>query len=145
MGGFSDNYECGYWGDETPPRQKNKQTRSKVEALTINKKYVIKSNVKYRYLKVLLTPINLLNEEEQEERTNLIQLCNTETELTLVYEKDLNIYYDDVFIGSVQKVFENGNINNTKIVNDFCFKENKLQDIEALWSGEFFYLREKNS
>jgi hypothetical protein len=145
LGGFSDNYECGYWGDETPPMQKNKKARSAngTNDLKIEKTYVIKNDSKYLYLNILLSPLSLLRDEEQEERTNLIQLCNTETELELLHRQNLDIYYDDVFIGSVQKVFEDEGIDNTEIVNEFCFLDAKLKKIEAFWSGEFFCLRQR--
>ncbi len=146
MGGFSDNYECGYWGDETPPIQKNKNAKIAKESndFSAEKTYVIKNDAKYSYLHFMLTPIALLSDEEQEERTNLVQLCNTETELEL-RNKELEIYYDDVFIGSVEKVFKEDGIDNTEIVNEFCFIDNELKSIEAFWSGEIFSLRQKCS
>ena len=145
MGGFSDNYECGYWGDETPPIQKNKKAKSanKINVSSVKKTYVITNDANYSYLHFMLTPIALLSDEEQEERTNLIQLCNTQTELELRNNQNLDIYYDDVFIGSVQKIFKDEEIDNTMIVNDFCFLNDKLQNIEALWSGDFFYLQKQ--
>ena len=85
----------------------------------------------------------MLCDDEQEERTNLTQLCNVETDLELRSNdaNSLDIYYDDVFIGGVQKVFEADNIDNTQIVNDFCFGDDGLNDVEAFWDGDVFYLR----
>ncbi len=145
LGGFSDNYECGYWGDDTPPRQKRKERKnsnqkSKIE---IEKNYQITSDSTYAYLNVMLTPLHLLNDEEQEERTNLVQLYSVETQLEVSYKDSLDIYFDGIFIGSVQEIFEEEKIDNREIINQFCFNEGKLQKIEAFWSGELFYLRVK--
>ncbi|CAA6805763.1 MAG: Unknown protein [uncultured Sulfurovum sp.] len=150
MGGFSDNYECGYWGDETPPIQKNKKIKetNKVNNLNIKNLYKKRNDSNYEYLTVLLTPIHLLSDHEQEERTNLTQLCNTKTELELMYNQkhpqNLEIYYDAIFIGSVQKVLEEDGKDHTDIVDEFCFnanEQNNEKHIEAFWSGEFFYLQ----
>ena len=143
MGGFSDNYECGYWGDDTPPIQRKKKvTNDKFKNSNIEISYSVTNDGLYQYLDVLLTPINLLHSDEQEERINLIQLCNTLTqlELKITQDKKLEIYYDEVFIGYVQKVFEKENIDNTKIIDNFCFVDGKMQEIEALWNGEVFCL-----
>lgn len=146
MGGFSDNYECGYWGDETPPKQMNKKVKNnKSSHLNVKKSYTVTDDDFYKYLNVMLTSIDLLGVGEQEERTNLIKLCNIETVLELIYTKDIHknieIYYDEVHIGRVQKIFEDEGIDNTKIVDDFCFVGDELKDIEAIWTGDIFCLR----
>jgi len=72
MGGFSDNYECGYWGDEAPPMSKRQEKN-----FTRNK-----------------------------------------------------------------KIFEEDKIDNTKVVNDFCFFADELKDIQVFWDDENFYLKQ---
>lgn len=144
MGGFSDNYECGYWGDETPPIQKNKKNKDSTNNSNKKEFYVETSDSIYRYLQVKLIPIKLLSDEEQEERTNLTQLCNTETALKLTQNhKEIKIYYDDIFIGFVQKVFRDEAVDHTSVVDKFCFFDDELKDVEAFWSGDVFYFREK--
>lgn len=147
MGGFSDNYECGYWGNETPPIQKHKKLKNsnKSNDINIEKFYVETSDSAYRYLSIILTTISLLTDNEQEERTNLTQLCNTETALELTYnnDKEIKIYYDEVFIGFVQKIFKDEGLDQTKIINDFCFYSNKLKEIQAFWDGNIFFMKQK--
>ena len=147
MGGFSDNYECGYWGDETPPMKMSQKLKDAKESSSLDKDnlYIKRSDSKYSYLNVMLTPISLLTDNEQEERTNLTQLCNMETALELIEDehKNLKIYYDEVFIGLVQKVFKDKDIDHTNIVNNFCFEGDEEKGIQAFWSGDFFLLKEK--
>jgi len=140
MGGFSDNYECGYWGDEAPPMSKRQEKN-----FTRNKKiYVERISSKFKYLTVLLSSENLLTFCEKESRTNLCQTWYEDIELELreSTNKTLEIYYEKVFIGSVQKVFEEDKIDNTKVVNDFCFFADELKDIQVFWDDENFYLKQ---
>ena len=147
MGGFSDNYECGYWGDETPPMQKSKDKKFHRN----RKLYVEKVSSKHRFLIILLTKRELLTINGQEHRDKLCQAWDEDIALEVRHNREheednktLEFYYESVFIGAVQKVFEEDKIDNTSVVNDFCFNGDELQNIEGFWDDENFYLKKKN-
>ena len=144
MGGFSDNYECGYWDDEELI-PKSRRTSKITHTQSINKNYEIKSDKQYKYLYFILNSLEELSPEAQDSRNNFFMMNNTETSLEFKVDKEsksIELYDDDLFIGSLEKVFQEECVDNTKIVDDFCFVDNKLQDLEAFWDGERFYLRE---
>lgn len=144
MGGFSDNYECGYWGDDALPIRRNQKSKSQEpDDVKVHKLYRERNDKKYRYLDVILTPVRLLDDDEQEERVNLTQLYSIETALKLIVtkEKTLDMYHEELYIGSVEKIFVDDTIDNTQIVNDFCFDKDTLKDVQAFWNGDIFYLR----
>lgn len=146
MGGFSDNYECGYWGDEAPPMSKRQDKN-----FTRNKKtYVEKISAKFKYLTVLLSSENLLTSSEQESRANLCQTWDEDILLELRHNRDnkddnkkLDVYYESIFIGSIQKVFTEENIDNRTVVDDFCFINSELKEIQLFWDDENFYLKQE--
>ena len=129
MGGFSDNYECGYWDDDTPPHKVKKVDKKKI--------YKERRASNYCYLNVLLD-----NEEHELPRD-----LDLEVLLELRHHKDkedakaLAIYHDEILLGVVQKVFESEEMDNTQIVNEFCFFYDKLKKLDAFWDGMGFYLR----
>lgn len=145
MGGFSDNYECGYWEVEESTPKSSKSNKNKFKnTLSINKKYIITSDKNYDYLYFMLSPIELLESYEQDTRNNFFRMNNTETALEFkvnMDRKSIELYDEELYIGSLRKVFEEENINNTKIVDDFCFTNNRFEDLEAFWNGEKFYLK----
>ena len=55
--------------------------------------------------------------------------------------KALALYHDDILLGMVQKVFEAEEIDNSEIVNEFCFFDDKLKKLDTFWDGMGFYLR----
>ncbi|CAA6812442.1 MAG: Unknown protein, partial [uncultured Sulfurovum sp.] len=57
--------------------------------------------------------------------------------------KVLDVYYESTFIGSVQKVFNNEQIDNSRIINDFCFDNEQLKVVQVFWDGETFFLKQK--
>ena len=129
MGGFSDNYECGYWDDDTPVHKLKKVDKKKIYKETISSKYC--------YLNVLLEG----NEHHLPRDLDievLLELKHNENEAD---RKSLDVYDGDIFLGSVQKVFELEGIDNSKIVNEFCFLQDKFKEIDALWDGIKLYLR----
>lgn len=148
MGGFSDNYECGYWDEDTPPIQRRQSIKNDNTLVLIEDKvYSQRNDLNYSYIMVLLTPVQLLSPEARDMRMNLSILCNTETVLEFIYHKDhehgsdiLEVYYDDISIGFVQKRV--GTIDYTEVVDSFCFDQNSLKEIEVLWDGEGFCLRQ---
>jgi len=129
MGGFSDNYECGYWDEDSSSPKSTRANRKKV--------YKEKNSSDIRYLNVLLTTT----------KHDLPKDWDIEIALEIKHNKDdsksIEVYHDEVFIGCVQKVFEDDGIDNTLIVNEFCFKGDALKDVSALWDGESFYLMQK--
>lgn len=145
MGGFSDNYECGYWDEAEPISRKNKKTTTQ----DINKKilYKIESDLEYQYLYILLTPLHLLTPHQKDNRITLTKTCSNQTSLEvnekITQNKTIEIYYEDSSIGNILKISENNNINYSHIVNDFCFIDDKLKEIEAFWDGFNFYIRRK--
>lgn len=146
MGGFSDNYECGYWDEVPNPLLNKKKVHKHTNMIPpyAHKHYKENSDLVYRYLYILLTPIALLDSHGQDTRINLFNTCNTETVLELSYDdtqKNISFYYDEICIGGIQKVFEENKIDNTEIVNNFCFIKNEYKPLEAFWDGERIYLR----
>lgn len=147
MGGFSSNYEGGYLTFNGVPKWIDKN-RSTTKAL---KKYQIKKASRYQYLTVLLTPIEDLSPTQREIRENLCRECEEDILLQLKHNpnnnqdpKTIDIYLNQHFLGSIQKAFPSDQIDNTTIVNAFCFTKEKLKTIEALWDGMHFYLRDTN-
>ncbi|CAA6816978.1 MAG: Unknown protein [uncultured Sulfurovum sp.] len=153
MGGFSSNYEGGYLDFDNNPKWIHDKSKKndRYAHLRQKKVYHESSSSKYRYLSVLLTPTNLLTEIQQEKKTELYQIDDADVLLKLKHNKtnaldslSLEVYYENIFIGSVQKVFEDDDIDNTTIVNEFCFLDEELKKVDIIWDGEGFYLKEKN-
>ncbi len=91
-----------------------------------------------------------MNTEERYERANLYKEYDIEIELELIHNKGnehdiraLEVYHNQLYIGHIRKIFQDDDIDNSKIINDFCFEDNKLRDVSLFWSGEEFYLRRK--
>ena len=149
MGGFSDNYECGYWDEETASSQKEKRIkRNNILPSSYDNAYTQKSDLNYIYLMVLLTPISLLSAEGRDMRMNLSLLCNTQTTLRFIYYKEhekgnhlIEVYYEDIAIGYVEKSVDT--MDYTEIVDDFCLRQDGIKKVEVLWDGEEFCLRRK--
>jgi hypothetical protein len=142
MGGFSSNYEGGYLDFEETPKWMNQEKKSEIKEKA--KIYKEKSSAENRYLNVLLSDENLLNPEGKTCREDLCQYCESDIYLMLQQEgQEIRVYYQNNYIGNIQKSFEK--IDNTEVLNDFCFVENRLKDIEAFWDGKTFYLKEKKS
>ncbi len=161
MGDFDDGMEMGLWGadgipywdgDEDDSYQKKEKKRKIVEPDMNSKKYnTVECDSKYVCLKVMLTPSSLLNARERYTRSDLYKEQDTEIKLELIHDKGneadskaLEVYYDQIFMGHIRKKFKDADINNTNVVNDFCFEDNKLRDISLFWNGEEFYLRKKS-
>jgi len=146
MGGFSSNYEGGYLDfDENPKWMANKgQKEHKYAHLKQKKVYHARHGAKTSYLNVMLSSSSLLNETQQEKRAKLCQIDDEDIELTVhLNKKEVEIYHEDVFIGRVQKLFEEEGIDNTDRVNQFCFNGDEAKKIEAFWDGESFFLKHK--
>jgi len=144
MGGFSSNYEGGYLDFNEDPKWMGKeaQKENKYAHLKQKKVYHKTSGSSADYLNILLNSMELLTASEKEKREELCAIDDEDIELTLKNNhQDLNVYYEEVYIGSVQKVFEEDKIDNTTIINEFCFKDNELENIKVLWDGEGFYLK----
>lgn len=129
MGGFSDNYECGYWDEDPSSPKSTRANRKKI--------YKEKNASDTSYLNVLLTTT----------KHNLPKDWDIEIALEIKHNKEnkddrktIEVYHDEVFIGYVQKLFEADGIDNTEVVNDFCFLDDELKDVSGLWDGESFYL-----
>ncbi len=144
MGGFSDNYEGGYWdlnGLPTAMKQENKYN-----SINTEKSYEVDSDTTHDYLAVRLSLTHLLKSNEQYIRGRLCHNHDQDTPLKLIYNqenKNLELYYRETFIGSIQKKFEQEGIDNSSMVNDFCLENGVLKKVEALWNGEDFYLKKK--
>jgi len=116
----------------------------------VQKHYSVRSDSVFTYLDVFLTPANLLRSDERYARTNLYKEYDTKTYLELLHDrgneydsKALEVYYNGTFIGHIMKIFKDENIDNTRVVNNFCFDENRLNNIELFWSGEKFFLKKQ--
>jgi hypothetical protein len=143
MGGFSSNYEGGYLDfEETPKWMTQKDSTHDSDK---KKRYKEKSSAENRYLNVLLSDESVLNAKEKASKDDLCQYCESDIylEIKVCDMKVLKIYYEDSYIGRIEKIFEG--IDNTDIVDGFCFAGNRLKDIEAFWDGQSFYLKEKKS
>jgi hypothetical protein len=144
MGGFSSNYEGGYLDFDDNPKwmSKDNKKESKYAYLRQKKVYHKTSGSSANYLNVLLNSMELLTASEKEKREELCAIDDEDIELTLKSDyQELKVYYEQVYIGSIQKTFEEDGIDNSTVLNDFCFEKNKLKNIEILWDGEGFYLR----
>jgi hypothetical protein len=144
MGGFSSNYEGGYLDFDDNPKWMGKEGKKEHKYAHLKQKKLYRKTTGSRanYLNILLTPANLLNNIEQSKREELCAIDDEDIELTLQNDnQDLKVYYEEVYIGSIQRVFEEDGIDNTAIINAFCFKDNELENIQTLWDGEGFYLR----
>ncbi len=102
----------------------------------------------FNYLKVILTPMDLLKSDERFKRAQLYQLGNQKINLNIMYDrfhedddKSLEVYYDQIFIGHVRKLFNKEKVDKTNIVNEFCFDENNFRDIKMYWNGESFIIQ----
>lgn len=146
MGGFSSNYEGGYLDFDDDPKWMNQNNKKENRFAYLKKKkvYTVRNGTHYNYLNVRLTTANLLTSKEQEKREELCKIDDSDILLSLKYHhEEFQVYYEESYIGSVQKVFEEDNIDNNTTLNTFCFSNNELKDIEAFWDGENFFLREK--
>lgn len=147
MGGFSSNYEGGYEDFDGLPKWMNAQ--NKEHPISKDKHYKKTKTSTNQYLKVLLSNSVFLTDKEAKKRDTLCQYCENDIFLYLKHESDkkdikqLALYDCDVFIGYIQKHFKEDSIDNTQLVNDFCFDANGLQEIEALWDGLHFYLKKR--
>lgn len=144
MGGFSSNYEGGYLDFDDNPKWMSKEGKkeSKYTYLRQKKVYHKTSGSSADYLNILLNSMELLTASEKEKREELCAIDDEDIELTLKsHHQELKVYYEEIYIGSIQKTFEEDGIDNSTVLNDFCFEKNKLQNIEVLWDGEGFYLR----
>ncbi len=108
------------------------------------------SDGEFNSLIVLLTPMNFLKSDERFVRAKLCQIDKGEIDIDLMHDrfheadsKALEVYYDKTFIGYVRKRFNSEHIDNTEVVDEFCFDGNKLGNIEMYWDGENFKLKKK--
>jgi len=153
MGGFSSNYEGGYLDFDDDPKwmADNNAKRDKYARLRQRKSYYETGNSNHRYINVLLTSVKLLSDLEQNKRDELCEIDDEDIILELKHNtkkkedaKALDVYYESTFIGSVQKVFNAEQIDNSQIINDFCFEDGRLKNIEVFWDGEAFVLKQKS-
>lgn len=152
MGGFSSNYEGGYldFNDDPKWMNKDKKQKNKYGHLMQKKSYYETSSSKYRYINILLTSANTLTLKEQEKRNELCEVDDEdvllEVEHNIEHQEDnktLDVYYEEFLVGSIQKVFKDDNIDNSTIINDFCFSNDELKEVQVLWDGETFFLKQK--
>jgi hypothetical protein len=115
---------------------------------TIENSYKETDDGEFSTLSILLTPMNLLKSDERFARAKLYQIDSGEIELDIVHdrfnEKDnkaLEVYYDKTFIGYIRKRFTNEYIDHSELVEEFCFNDNKIRDLQLLWNGIEFILR----
>jgi len=115
---------------------------------TIENSYKETDDGELSTLSVLLTPMDLLKTDERFARAKLYQIDSEEIELDIVHDrfnendnKALEAYYDKTFIGYVRKRFDNEYIDNTERVEEFCFNDNKIRDLQLLWNGIEFILK----
>lgn len=116
----------------------------------IQKIYKETTDTLYRYLKVMLTPASFLNFEQRDTRNELYKEYDHEIVLELVHDRGnkydknaLEVYYGQIYIGHVRKKFKDENIDNTRIIDDFCFENNRLKNIDIVWNGDSFVLSQK--
>jgi hypothetical protein len=129
MGGFSDNYECGYWDEELPAYRPLKKYQS---SDALQEQSDLPYDDTYLYFPMTLTPQEALDDDTFESRMNLVRLCNTATALDVVRDKgELQLFYEGDFIGNVVA------IEGVKRIDE----ELLSGTIEAFWSGSCFYLR----
>ncbi|CAA6803355.1 MAG: Unknown protein [uncultured Sulfurovum sp.] len=152
MGGFSSNYEGGYLDFDDDPKwmSENNAKKNKYARLRQRKSYYETGSSNYRYINVLLTSSNLLTDSEQNKRNELCEIDDEDVKLELTHNQEnkedakvLDVYYESTFIGSVQKVFTDEQIDNSQIINDFCFDNEQLKVVEVFWDGESFFLKQK--
>jgi len=144
MGGFSSNYEGGYLDFNEDPKWMSKEEKKESRYAYLRQKKVYRktSGSSAEYLNILLSPLKLLNTSEQHVRTELCDIDDEDIELTLKQSDEaLKVYYNGVYIGNIQELFEEDQIDNRAILHDFCFSEMKLQNIQIIWDGEGFYLK----
>ena len=107
-------------------------------------------NDEYEYLSVILSPMNELRSDERYARAKLYETNDT-VELELIYDKlhvydssRLEVYYEGVYIGYVQKKFITTKIDHTEKVDSFCFDSDEFLCLSIVWDGEKLMLKKKN-
>jgi len=152
MGGFSSNYEGGYLDFDDDPKWMNRDNTKKDKYGRLRQKnaYYETGNSHHRYINILLTSAHLLTDYQQNKRDELCKIDDEDIELELTHNREnkedaktLDVYYESTFIGSVQKVFNDEQIDNSQIIHDFCFDNEQLKNIEVFWDGETFVLKQK--
>ncbi len=165
MGDFDDAYEMGLvdsegtatgvgWNDDYKMQKRPNYNKDTQECYNydnkIQKFYKETSDSTYRYIKVILTPASLLNSEEKYARKELYEEYEDEIVLELIHDrgneydrKALEVYYEHIYIGHIRKKFKDSDIDNTRIINDFCFENNRLKDVDIVWDGNNFILSQK--
>jgi len=149
MGGFSSNYEGGYLDFDDSPKWINQEKTA--NAFAKDKRYKEKNSAENMYLNFLLSDKALLNPHQQACRSRLCQYCESDIYLRLqknectLNECRIEVYYQNIYIGHIQKRFQEEKIDNTKMIDTFCFKDQGLKDIQALWDGRTFYLKKKKA
>lgn len=111
-----------------------------------NKTKAKKTNTKYKGLKVELTPKKYLNlYQEIEQREQLFAGKIKKPKLTLKHEKEnsydefaIKVFCDSIFIGYVLKQ------NNKYNINNFCFKNEKIKKVYAIFYNHNIELIIKN-
>ena len=161
MGDFDDGMEMGLWGadgipywdgedDQNSHTKIKRKRRKKTTEIDVNSNQynTIECVPKYLCLKVMLTSSSLLKTRERYERSSLYNKEDVIIELELIHDKGneydnkaLEVYFNRIFMGHVRKRFKDDAIDNTRVVNEFCFEDNKLSNVSIFWSGEEFYLR----
>jgi len=109
----------------------------------------VDENKNLLYKNFVLTPAKYLTNEQRYTRARLQKLRGRSVELEALNDKfnahdrkSIEVYYNGVFIGYIQKHFNDIGIDNTDNVNEFCFDSNGTLrgDIKAVWNGNCYFL-----
>lgn len=144
MGGFSSNYEGGYLDFDDNPKWMGKEAEKENRYAHLRQKKVYRESKgrNASYLNVLLSPMELLTQREQEQRRELCEIDDEDIQLELeIQEEAYKVYYQGVYIGYIVKKFDKENIDNTAVLQSFCLEDNEEKKINIIWDGEGFFLR----
>ncbi len=153
MGDFDEMYEMGLVDKGGMPiweNYNNKYKNKKNNSLYDKSNFKINKQNGIISLTIDLTPKVFLEAKQLTIREDL-EKTNFNKILNLKHNKynnndnfALEIYYNEIFIGHVRKKFKYEGIDNTSIINNFCFEGDLLKDLHIIYRDHQYIIENIN-